>query len=437
LIPFIKRTIFYLVVVVQFMVTGRGATAQTITQSPYSRFGLGELQKDELTQNLALGGAAQAIQAPSYINIANPAALSHLKVTAFQASAKGVYSLQETNTVKQNARTASFSSLALAFPISKKWWTSAIGIKPYSSIGYNIYDYQSDSLSGGISYSFKGDGGLNKVFWANGFTPFKNFNIGVSANYLFGVINKERKLAFPESSTYFNTIANESLNLNGLDYKVGAQYKIDLKKDYALVLGASASSSSTLSGTQTIFIRTYKVENGVDKLKDTVWYQSGKKGQVILPAGFAAGIALSKSDKWIWSAEYKAEDWSTYRSFGQTDTLSASSTVAFGTQYIPAPGSNSRVKETAYRAGFRHTNSFLNLQNTRLTETAVTLGAGIPTRRSYAMIGDKKRIYSTLNIALEFGQRGALTNNLIRERFIMVNVGITINDNWFDKSKID
>ena len=49
------------------------ASAQLVTSSPYSRFGLGDLQSSVIAEYSALGGGATALNQPEIINPYNPA----------------------------------------------------------------------------------------------------------------------------------------------------------------------------------------------------------------------------------------------------------------------------------------------------------------------------------------------------------------------------
>ena len=53
--------------------------------------------------------------------------------------------------------------------------------------------------------------------------------------------------------------------------------------------------------------------------------------------------------------------------------------------------------------------------------TGVTLGFGIPVYR----------YYNSVNVGFELGQRGAVSNNLIRERYFLVTVSFNLHDIWF------
>ena len=99
------------------LITGMGM-AQTNSISPYSRYGLGDLQPDVFVQSRAMGGIGAGLRDPLHINVSNPASYSALKYTSFESAlfhktvnmvAKGFKSEKNSNT--------SLSYLALAFPI--------------------------------------------------------------------------------------------------------------------------------------------------------------------------------------------------------------------------------------------------------------------------------------------------------------------------------
>ena len=111
--------------------------------------------------------------------------------------------------------------------------------------------------------------------------------------------------------------------------------------------------------------------------------------------------------------------------------------MAVGAQYIPnknAGTKESYFKKVFYRAGFRYTNSFLELQNTPLKDYAITFGAGFPLRK--IKVGETYS-QSIINIGFEIGQMGTTDTQLIKEQYVKAIVGFTLNDRWFIKRKYD
>ena len=109
--------------------------------------------------------------------------------------------------------------------------------------------------------------------------------------------------------------------------------------------------------------------------------------------------------------------------------------MSIGAQFTPAQSPFIQAaywKKVQYRIGVKYYPTYLQLQNTPLSEYSVAFGVGLP-------VGKMKILqqYSVLNFSFELGKRGTIANNLIKEQFAKITVGFTINDRWFIKSKID
>ena len=69
--------------------------AQSLTSSPYSRYGFGELNSQTFASQSAMGNSFIAYQqdtiAPFFINVANPAGLSGVKQTVLELGAQSQF----------------------------------------------------------------------------------------------------------------------------------------------------------------------------------------------------------------------------------------------------------------------------------------------------------------------------------------------------------
>jgi hypothetical protein len=57
----------------------------------------------------------------------------------------------------------------------------------------------------------------------------------------------------------------------------------------------------------------------------------------------------------------------------------------------------------------------------------ITFGVGLPLGRSL----------SNLNLGFELGKRGTTRADLVEENYLKINIGISLNDRWFRKRKIN
>src|ERR1051326_5213463 len=181
--------------------------SQTSTSSPYSRYGLGDLQNYGFANIAAMGGISQAYQNDTnpvfFINANNPASHSSYRLTAFDVGIMDQANQMNTSDSKYFANRAALSYIAFAFPVNK-WWGSSIGILPFSNVGYNISTYAKDTANGNTYYQYEGSGGLNEIYWGNGF-KYKNFSAGINVSYLFGALSLVSRDSFPDLGNAFST----------------------------------------------------------------------------------------------------------------------------------------------------------------------------------------------------------------------------------------
>ena len=81
----------------------------------------------------------------------------------------------------------------------------------------------------------------------------------------------------------------------------------------------------------------------------------------------------------------------------------------------------------AYRAGAYYETANFTYGGSTITSSGITLGVTFPVFRWY----------NGLSIGLDFGRRGTLQNNLIRETYFRVNASMNIHDIWFQKPKYE
>ena len=412
--------------------------AQTITRSPYSRYGIGDIIDNSIAQSQAMGGLDQAMRYSTWINYNNPASYSAFELTTFQSGVKIGSIEQSTSQIKQKVRTGYMTSLAFGIPLKRNWAIS-FGLLPYSSVGYNLSNESTSPIGEQLTYIYKGNGGLNRVYLGTAINPFsslsdsswlKGFSIGTNLSYLFGNLNYERRVIFTNASTnyYYNTLDVKVYDLNDYYLDYGLQYKTKLSKKWLMIVGATFTPQKNIKGNYSGLTQNFYSSNDFDYGRDTVNLFDNVSGKTVLPARMGAGLMLSYSDKLALGFDYKTQDWSKYEAFGVKDSLKRSNSFSLGAQYIPNPASGRGFwQHMQYRAGINFVQTNLEIRGTQLSQQSVNLGAGIPIIKSL----------STLNISLQYGTRGKVENNLMKEKFYLINVGLSFNDKWFIKRKFD
>jgi hypothetical protein len=83
-----------------------------------------------------------------------------------------------------------------------------------------------------------------------------------------------------------------------------------------------------------------------------------------------------------------------------------------------------------YRLGIKYDKTFVKIGNNDINQYALNFGFGFPLPRN-------RSSFYKINLAAEIGQRGTEMNNLVRDRYVNIHLGFTLNDKWFQKNYID
>jgi hypothetical protein len=417
--------------------------------SPYSRYGLGDLTPNQNVFSRGMGGIAAGVADTRSVNFANPASLTSISNTIFDVGTEIDYRiLKSTSPAKKFTSANTYVSyLQIAFPLTtpkmaKKnmLWSMSFGLKPVSKINYKIE--KTERLTGidSLHTLYEGSGGVNQAFLGTGF-KYKNFSIGINAGYMFGSKDHSTILTFINDTTFYyvsNSATKTSFGsffING-----GLQYDIVLKKDpksgnpeKSLRLGVYGNLQQNLNAKSDIIRETiFYDQNGSPYRLDSV-YEENVKGSITYPANVSVGAAYEDAH-WMVGADFDYGNWANYRYLGQADQVQNNWTFRAGTQYFPAK-LNTPVKKyfnfVKYRAGLYYGTDYINTSKNR-PEYGFTLGTGMPltTLKRISYTGE----YVVLNTALEFGSRGNKQTN-IRENVVRFSIGVSMNARWFQKPK--
>jgi hypothetical protein len=436
--------------------------AQTLSQSPYGRFGLGDQQHTASPYLQALGGASQAIADSNILNLNQPAALAALEsgVTIFEAGLNGTATRYTFSNNVTSGRTAGFGYFGLAFPIIKNKWNMAFALNPLSNVGYVLRDTIADDQSGDIYLSYAGTGGYSSFSWTNGFKIGRNFSLGVNARYLFGRVDYSSRVIFSEGigNGDKNSLITRSNRLGGFDFQGGLMYRKYFRKHKPAVNADGEKSKAKTDSLHLTFGGTFKPLLGVNgsysylaesffgnsptvggAFNDTIAINDKTQGVVNLPMQYGAGITLSNSaNKWLLTAEMVYTDWDNFKLFNLRDSVRSSYRAALGFQINPMPTYNgvksNYFKRIRYRFGANYSDGMLSINGAAVPEYGLSLGFGLPvTLRTY----NTRSATSVLNLAVSLGRRGLKGTNPLVEDYLRVSLSFSLNDRWFRKLQYD
>ena len=431
--------------------------------SPYSRYGMGDLVNTQNIVNKGMGGIGAAysdygiVGAPFSINLLNPASLGNLSHTKnFSNTIFDIGSEVDIRTLKSTTNTNKFKStnptisyLQVGFPLSTPkmerkgtCWGMAFGLKPVTKINYKI-DQSSRITNIDSAYTiYEGNGGINQVNISTGIKKIgkgksKNeFSIGISSGYTFGNKDYSSRLSLiNDTVSYYKSNADVNSKFGGVFLNAGFQYEIHLNKAGTLRLGGYANFQQKLKAKQNTINETYGYDaSGGIYVIDSVAYTNDVPGTLVLPLTYGGGFTFQSNNKhWLFGADYECSNWSQYSFYNSTENVQDIWTIKTGIEYYPAKA-NTPVTNywnyLKYRTGFYYGPDYIKLASTR-NMYAFTAGASLPltTPRYVQSRGE----YVALNTSFEIGARGNKSSQSFRENFTRFNIGISMNARWFQK----
>ena len=447
--------------------------ANTMAQdnSPYSRYGIGDLVPQTNMTSRGMGSISAGYVDPYglSINFNNPASYSSFQAFKEPKSKKLVSgraildmglnfesrTLREpANPVKFVASNALFSHVQVGFPLRPNWGLS-FGLRPVSRISYKIGSGQRlvDPNTGQpIDSAYtenQGDGGSYLASVGTGFkvfskkkgnTEIQSLSAGINAGYFFGKKDyTARRTLINDSVAYYRGNFETRTTFGSLYFNAGLQYRIVLNeaKRTVLTIGAQGNWGQTLDAKQDIIRETYYIDPSFGNVRlDSVSVKSDIKGEIKYPFSFTIGFVYEKEHMpkeagWLIGVDFIQQNWSTYRFYGQPDLLANKWEIRIGTQLQPV-SKKSYFTNVSYRAGLFYGPDYVYVNNKKLNQFGGSFGLGLPVPISR----QAPEQFTLINLAFEYIKRGN-NDNLLRENLFRFSLGFSLSDIWFKKRKYD
>lgn len=414
------------------------AAQETGTTSPYSRYGLGLPADRSLGFNKGMGGVGLGMADGRQLNLQNPASLARIDSLTFLMDVG--LSLQNANLnaggTKINRHTAQFDYLAMGFRLARNFGIS-LGLRPLTSVGYDITTKGapiSHGLSGKITPTthYVGDGGLHEAYVGLGYSPWKPLAVGVNFSYLWGTLTHTATNSYsdatvqPLSRTYDNEVRSYNL-------ETGLQYTFPVGSKHLFTLGLTYGLGHRLNGTSYFYNRRGTEAPDTLTLHDA--YQ--------LPHTFGAGLAWQWNNRLRVGIDYTRQLWNdctapTLKEQNNTLSYTAmkgqydnSHKVNFGAEYVDDPDGFTWSGRVRYRLGASYSSPYARIKGQPGPRTyAVGLGVGLP-------ILTLHNNRSFLNLSAQWEHVKPQMPGQITENYLRLSVGITFNERWFQKWKIN
>ncbi|MEI6752572.1 MAG: hypothetical protein WCK78_05330 [Paludibacter sp.] len=395
--------------------------SQNNTNSPYTRFGFGDISDTNNGEQRAMGGVSIGTRNNTGINAVNPASYSSVDSMTFMfdlgASAlMSHFSDSQGGVTKANGN---LEYLTLQFPITK-WLGFSAGALPYSFVGYNFYNNDTTYLNNLSSRdtipctkSFIGDGGFSQVYMGFSANLFKHVSLGVNAYYMFGTINNYRDLTSTLSG-FTATSESNTLKANNFRFRYGVQFYNTFDKKHDVTLGLIYESKTSLKGS---FKKT---------LSGVLVEPIDSSSNFETPQIFGLGLYYTYNKSLSIGVDYSLQQWNDVKfNSDNIGSLGNRSKLSIGLDFMPNPFGRKYSDHVHYRAGYNISDSYFNVYGQNLPKNyGFSVGIGLPLKNSSTV----------LNASLEYGKIGSL--DLLKEDFYKLTFNFTFNEHWFFKRKL-
>jgi hypothetical protein len=391
------------------------------SSSTYTRYGIGDINYTYSARSLGLAQTGVATLNKGFVEILNPASWASLQLTRIEFSLvlNGVQLSDNTNSALYTD--GEFKGFTFAFPISNKLGIGfASGLLPYSRISYNVVQPNKADESIGSDYTetYEGDGGLSRLFMgASVKIPF-DWIFGATLEYYFGKRTYSSTINF-DNQTFLPAEYELDYRSTGFGTTVGL-----ISQNFASLFNSESISNlrigvsvNLLSNLDTDTSLTINPTN----IADTVF---AGKTQMSVPMRITAGLTLQLSNAYSFNLDYIYQPWSEYSLGGITSSfLRDVNKIGFGFEYKPVSGIGRTSWELImWRAGVSYEQTQYIINGTGINQISVFAGLTFPLG-----FGD------SLDLGLEFSQRGTLETNLIQENFFRINIGLSFGELWFQR----
>lgn len=399
-----------------FMTTA--SFSQSISSSPYSLYGLGSMYDSDFGSITSIGSSGIALPSDRFINNLNPASLGFMYQNhfLFDVGGKGILSLYENNSKKENRNNIQFSHIALAFPVTSKSAFS-LSLKPYSSTTFKISNLALPIQDSQENYTLNatGTGGLNDFEISYGYRIGKKLALGIASTVLFGNTTDVRDYNIANSIT--NII--KKTNYSGVRGSLGAQFKVDS----TFTLGMNLKSPTKVNATRVQSAAT--VNNS-----GTVTIQSEFEldtDDYYMPLEIGVGLSKLFKNNLNLTLDYGKGLWNNTNQSDLYGNFVNQDKFAFGFSYRKPKNIRTYYDRIQYSTGLNYDTGYLEVDNKRINSMTFSVGVSLPVENTF----------SALNITYSYGQKGRVTDGLIKENYHKLSLNLCLDGIWFVKRKFE
>lgn len=387
-------------------------SAQEFTVSPYSVYGIGDIQLGESGLTSGMAGTGISLSGGHFLNTLNPASLAALDTATFifdiSGSARG--SQFTSGNITQKAFSANFTKITLGLHITPRW-SAAVTVQPYSTVSYKIETEEYiEGSERKTTTAFEGSGGVTRFSLLNSLKLTPHFSLGVDMMLLSGSIDR--------TASQSGITVRENSTASKMMFNLGLQYTEKLSPDLVFAAGLIYGHGGVLD-----FDNTLRV---VDASETELFNDIITSSQTTIPDVYGTGISFIGKHLVV-AADYRHQRWSL--THDQSAMLTFTDTHKFNAGAVFTPttvAATSYFELIHYQAGLTVSNSWLTIKNINPINLELTAGALLPLRGGTQM-----------NVAFSWGKKGTTNEGLIREDYFRMTLSFSLAERMFLKRMYD
>lgn len=407
--------------------------SQTRTFSPFSRYGIGEINNKGFGRNAAMGGTGIGLRSQYHLNSLNPASYSAIDTLSFyfESALSGFSQSIESMGSSSNFSEVDFDYFAFGFPVTRKFFAS-FGIKPASNAGYSFNNITGSGTGASLQKAM-GTGNITNLYGGVGYKIDSNWSFGAHINYWFGNINHTSFTEFVNDPDAYKYGIKNEIHLNDAFFDFGLQYSNITGKNNRYTLGFTFSPKTAISGESSQLIArgyNYDQDGNLFSMNDTIEFVDNKwrKNTFELPLGFGLGGSFVIDNKLTLAADYSTKQWADANFPDNTTQTTNANYYNFGAEWIPNERTGTKYfQRVRYRAGLHYVQDYIKLNGYQVKDFGMSFGLGLPLKRSN----------TSVNLVFDIGSKGTSEPNQIKEKYTRFTLNFTMHEYWFVKRKFN
>jgi hypothetical protein len=261
----------------------------------------------------------------------------------------------------------------------------------------------------------EGSGGLNNFDFSYGYRISKKLSMGVTGTVLFGNTTDERSYLISSSLTTIN----KKTDYSGLRATLGTQYKID--STFTIASTFKVPSQIKASKVQTV----ENISNSNESVIESDVASDADDYYMPLEIGF--GISKRFKNNLIMTLDYEKSLWNDTNQSELYGDFVNQDRFALGFSFRKNKDIRSYWDRVQYGTGVNFDTGYLEVDGKRVNNAAISIGVTFPVDNTF----------SALNISYSYGQKGKISDGLIKENYHKLSLNLSLDGIWFVKRKIE